>query len=146
MNRDDAPKDEDGDENGEDGDEDEPPRVLVAVMSDLGSRLPEPLRKGFGSRPIWFIRQDDEELVEIFDHLPEDPMPKGRAHELLRTLRLFAEDRSDRLQELLGVTDGIVYGFHGDANLSQVTSAFENDGFFVWTGILKNGEIEMPEA
>src|SRR6185436_705630 len=99
----------------EDEDDDETPEVLIATLADLGSYLPEGLRKNFGGRPCWFIRQDDQELVEIFDRLPEDPMPKGRAHELLRALRAFAEESSDHLQELLGIADGIVYGFHGDA-------------------------------
>lgn len=129
-----------------DDEEEEIPRVLVATMADLGALLPEPLKKSFGTRPIWFFRQDDEELVEIFEHLPEDPMPKGRAHELLRALRQFADETSDRLQEVLGVTDGIVYGFHGDASVDRVIEAFERDGFFVWKGVLKSGVLVIPES
>jgi hypothetical protein len=126
--------------------EEETPQALIATLADLGRYLPEGLRKGFGGRPCWFIRQEDEELVEIFDRLPEDPMPRGRAHELLRALRGFAEDNSDGLQELLGIAGGIVYGFHGDASLEQVTEAFEDDGFFVWSGVLSGGVITLPEA
>lgn len=133
-------------EEGESEGDEEIPRVLVATMNDLGTHLPDGLRKSFGQRPIWFFRQDDEELVEIFEHLPEDPMPKGRAHELLRALRTFADETSDRLQEVLGVTDGIVYGFHGDASVDQVVEAFERDGFFVWSGVLKSGVLVIPES
>jgi len=130
----------------EDIDEDEEtPEALIATLADLGRHLPEGLRKGFGARPCWFIQQDDEELVEIFDRLPEDPMPKGRAQELLRALRSFAEENSDELQEILGITDGIAYGFHGDASLAQVTKAFEEDGFLVWSGVLLAGTITLPE-
>lgn len=133
-----------GDDEGEE--EDETPTVVIATLADLGRYLPEPLKKGFGDRPVWFIREDDQELVEIFDRLPEDPMPKGRAHELLRALRNFAEEHSDRLQEVLGISDGLVYGFHGDAPLSRVVAAFEQDGFFVCTGIVRDGGIEIAEG
>lgn len=131
-----------------DENEDEvPPRVVVATMADLGKLVPEPLRKGFGDRPIWFLRQDDEELVTIFDQIPEDVMPKGRAHELLRALRTFADEHSDRLQELIGMTDALVYAFHGDAEVGQVVAAFEEDGFFVWDDVLRAGAfVELPEV
>src|SRR5258708_1039504 len=121
--------------------DEEVPRVLIASLGDLGPHLADSLKKTFGKLPIWFIREDGEELVELFDHLPEDPMPKGRAHELLRALRAFSEANSDRLQELLGMSEGLVYGFHGDATLTQVKQSFENDGFFVWEGILRGGNI-----
>src|SRR5688572_23224483 len=98
---------DDQDQDQDDVDDEDEPRVLVATMSSMGARLPEGLRKGFGTRPIWFLRQDDEELVTVFEQLPEDPMPKGRAHELLRVLRVFAEECSDELQRLLGVTDAL---------------------------------------
>src|SRR6476620_9587992 len=84
---------EEGAEEGAEGDEgeedEEPPSVLLATLGDLGHFLPDALRKSFGDRPVWFIREDDQELVEIFEHLPEDPMPKGRAQELLRGVRGF---------------------------------------------------------
>ena len=135
------------DDEGEDEDgEDEIPSVVIATLGDLGSYLPDALRKSFGDRPIWFIREDDQELVEIFERVPEDPMPKGRAHELLRGLRAFAEAESDRLQELIGSAEGIVYGFHGDASLDRVKRAFEEDGFVVCTGIVRAGQIVIPEA
>lgn len=132
-------------EEGEEGEE-EDPSVVIATLGDLGRHLPDALRKSFGDRPIWFIREDDQELVEIFERVPEDPMPKGRAQELLRGLRSFAEENSDRLQEMLGVSDSIVYAFHGDAAISKVISAFEEDGFFVLTGVIRTGEIVVPEA
>lgn len=145
-----AAQDEEGEEGGgeEDGGEedDEPPSAVIATLGDLGHHLPDALRKSFGGRPVWFIREDDQELVEIFEHLPEDPMPKGRAHELLRGVRGFAEEHSDRLQEVLGIAEGIVYGFHGDASLQRVTKAFEEDGFIVCGGIIQSGEIVIPEA
>lgn len=132
---------------GDEGEEDdEPPSAVIATLGDLGHYLPDALRKSFGDRPVWFIREDDQELVEIFEHLPEDPMPKGRAHELLRGVRGFAEEHSDRLQEVLGIAEGIVYGFHGDASLQRVTKAFEEDGFIVCGGIIQSGEIVIPEA
>jgi hypothetical protein len=134
-------------EQGEREDEDEdPPTVVLTRLADLGRYVPDALRKSFGDRPVWFIREDDQELVEIFEHLPEDPMPKGRAHEILRGIRAFAEESSDRLQEVLGVAEGIVYGFHGDATLQRVTAAFEEDGFIVCAGIVQAGEIVVPEA
>lgn len=135
-----------GDEGEDEDGEDEIPSVVIATLGDLGSYLPDALRKSFGDRPIWFIREDDQELVEIFERVPEDPMPKGRAHELLRGLRAFAEAESDRLQELIGSAEGIVYGFHGDASLDRVKRAFEEDGFVVCTGIVRAGQIVIPEA
>ena len=139
-------EDDEGEGEDEEGEEDDIPSVVIATLGDLGSYLPDALRKSFGDRPIWFIREDDQELVEIFDRVPEDPMPKGRAHELLRGLRAFAEAESDRLQELIGSAEGIVYGFHGDASLDRVKRAFEEDGFVVCTGILRAGQLVIPEA
>ncbi len=126
-------------------DEDETPQVLLATFGDLGSLLPDGLR-AFASRPVWFMREEDQELATLFERLPEDPMPKGRAVELLRSLRNFAEESSDMLQGVLGIAEGIVYGFHGDASLDAVKRAFEGDGFFVWTGLVQKGELVVPEA
>lgn len=129
----------------EQDDEDETPQVLLATFGDLGSLLPDGLR-AFASRPVWFMREEDQELATLFERLPEDPMPRGRAVELLRSLRNFAEESSDMLQGVLGIAEGIVYGFHGDASLDAVKRAFEGDGFFVWTGLVQKGELVVPEA
>jgi hypothetical protein len=145
-------EDDDGREGAADGDagegegEDEVPTVVVATLADLGSYLPEGLLKGFGDRPAWFLREDDQELVEIFDHVPEDPMPKGRAHELLKALRQFTDAQSEELQRLLGPAESLVYAFHGDAPISRVVAAFEQDGFVVCTNVVRGGRVVLPEA
>lgn len=125
---------------------DEVPSVVVATLADLGQYLPGSLVMSFGERPAWFLREEDQELVEIFDHLPEDPMPKGRAHELLKALRGFTDASSDDLQRLLGPAESLVYGFHGDAKLADVVAAFEKDGFVVCTNVVRRGKVVLPEA
>lgn len=140
----DPPEEMDGDEG--EGDEEGTPAVVVATLADLGSFLPAGLVKNFGDRPAWFLREDDQELVEIFDRLPEDPMPKGRAHELLKALRGFTDANAEELQRIVGPTDSLVYAFHGDANLKSVVAAFEADGFVVCSDVVKAGKIVIPEA
>lgn len=126
--------------------EEETPVVVIATLADLGRYLPAGLLKGFGDRPAWFLREDDQELVELFDRLPEDPMPKGRAHELLKALRAFTDANGDALQTILGPTDSLVYAFHGDAPLKRVIASFEEDGFIVCADVVRAGEIVIPEA
>src|SRR5262245_9652968 len=62
-----APEEQDDREGIDEDEDEETPEVLVATLADLGRHLPEGLRKSFGARPCWFLRRDDEELVEIFD-------------------------------------------------------------------------------
>ncbi len=111
-----------------------------------GGYLPAGLVKGFGDRPAWFLRKDDQELVEIEGRLPEDPMPKGRAHELLKALRAFTDANADALQAILGRAESLVYAFHGDAPLKRVVASFEEDGFIVCADVVRAGDIVIPEA
>jgi hypothetical protein len=122
------PEDEE-DEADEDEDDELPPRVLIARVADVARWMPEGVGKKFADRPIWFLVREDEELVGLFDRIPEDPMPKGQVAAILGGLRAFAEEHADDLQRLLGVTDSIGYGFHVDAPLGRVRASFEDDGF-----------------
>jgi hypothetical protein len=129
----------------EDDDEDEAPRVLLGRVEQLQKWMPKTLARTWYDRPVWFLRRDDEELMGLFERIPEDPVSKGVSEAILGGLRTFASERNDALQAVLGVTDGLAYGFHVDASLKQVTTSFEDDGFDV-VGELEDGEVVLEEA
>jgi hypothetical protein len=113
---------------------------VLGKLRSIGAHCPEATRKAYGDRPIWFVLGMDAELATIFERLPEDPMPKGRAAAILGAVRAFAAEKNAALQEVLGVTDSIEYGFHVDATLDRVRDAFEEDGFFV-VATVEDGEV-----
>ncbi len=125
---DDAPSD-DGETSGDE--EEDTPRVVVARLGELASWLSPQLARAHAERPVWFILESDEDLHELFERLPEGPLPPRVGEQILSGLRAFASERSDLLQEWLGVTDSIAYGFHVQASFAQVVASFEADGFLV---------------
>jgi hypothetical protein len=125
----------------DDDDEDEPPRVVLGRVGDVRSWLSPQLAHKHRDRPIWFVLAMDEDFVGIFERIPEGPMPPQESSSILSGLREMAADESDRLQEWLGPTDSIVFGFHTSATLGEVRKAFEDDGFLV-VGTLREGRVE----
>jgi hypothetical protein len=132
---------EEQDRSGEDADEEETPLVVLAKLGDLGRFVPEPMLKAYKTRPVWFLLGMDQELVELFERVPEDPMQKGHVTAILGALRAFAQHHVDPLQAILGVTDEIAYGFHTDATYARVLGSFEEDGFEVLEDVISDGEI-----
>lgn len=128
----------------EEDDDDEAPRVVLGRVGELQKWMPKTLAKTWHDRPVWFLLRDDEELVGLFERIPEDPVSKGVSEAILSGLRTFATERNDALQAVLGVTDGLAYGFHVDASLKQVVTSFEDDGFDV-VGELEDGELVLEE-
>jgi hypothetical protein len=135
----------DDEEEGEDEDDFEPPLVLIAKVADVAKWMGPGVGKKFADRPVWFLLEDDADMVGIFDRIPEDPMPKGQSQAILAGLRAFAEERADDLQRLLGVTDSIGYGFHVDASFAAVCKSFEEDGF-ERVGEIRDGAVVDVEA
>jgi hypothetical protein len=127
-----------------DDDDDEAPGVVLARVSDVAAWMPREIAKGWGARPVWFLIQDDAELVGLFERIPEDPVSKGVVEAILGGLRAFAAERSDDLQRVLGVTDAIGFGFHVDASFKQVESSFEDDGFVI-AGAIREGVVVALE-
>lgn len=125
-------------------DEEETPHVILAQLKDLDVPLEAKLLRDYGARPVWFLLEMDAELVTVFERLPEDPIPKGHVEAIMGALRGFTQARSDALQVVLGVSDGLHFGFHTDASLDRVREAFEEDGFFV-AGTVQGGEIVEAE-
>lgn len=125
----------------QDQDDDETPLVVLARLGDLGRFVPDPMMKAYRQRPVWFLLGMDQELVELFERIPEDPMQKGHVTAILAALRAFAEHHNQPLQALLGVTDEIAYGFHTDATHDRVRASFEEDGFEVLEQVIADGEI-----
>ncbi|HVY49050.1 MAG TPA: hypothetical protein VHB21_24335, partial [Minicystis sp.] len=133
--------DDAGEDAGEDEGEDElVPRVILARVADVAAFMPAGVAAKFGDRPIWFLLEEDAELVGLFDRIPEDPMSKGNVAAILGGLRAFAAAHADELQRVLGVTDAIGYGFHVDAPLARVRASFEDDGFDV-AGAIEAGKV-----
>jgi hypothetical protein len=131
--------DDEADDDDDDDDEDVP-RVVVGRLAELASWLSPQLARANADRPVWFLLESDEDLHELFERLPEGPPPprvgeplprSGPSRQILAGLRAYAGERSDELQEWLGVTDSIAYGFHASASLDQVTASFQADGFLV---------------
>jgi hypothetical protein len=122
------------------GEDEDAPHVILATIADLGRWVPQDVSRRYGDRPVWFILEMDAELVSVFERLPEDPMPRSASDRVLAVLRAFATDKSDDLQRVLGVTDGIQYGFHVDATREKVRACFEEDGFLVM-GTVEDGEV-----
>lgn len=122
-------------------DEDETPLVLLAKLGDLGRFVPEAMLKAYKSRPVWFVLGMDQELIELFERVPEDPMQKGHTTAILGALRAFAEHHNEPLQAILGVTDEIAYGFHTDATYERVRDSFEEDGFDALEQVIADGQI-----
>lgn len=128
----------------ENEDEDPAPRVIVATVGDLGSWIPEASRVTYASRPVWFLREQDAQLVGVFERLPEGVMAKDASDAILAGLRSFSLDQNENLQWLLGVTGGMQYGFHVDASLDEVVESFEDDGFIVVPAV-SGGRILLGE-
>lgn len=127
-----------------DDEEDEGPGVVVGRLRDLGPMVDPALAKQYGDLPVWFLVEDDAELVELFTRIPERPLPQKPTQAILGVLRQFAASESDALQELLGPTDTIGLGFHASANLDEVVESFEDDGFDVLLG-LEDGKVRFEE-
>ncbi len=130
------------DEDEDDDEDDEFPRVVVATVADLSGWVPELTAKQHGSRPVWFMLEQDADLAGVFDRLPESKMPKTSSDAILAGLRTFSLEKSDGLQELLGITESIQYGFHIDASLDDVIESFEDDGFEVVATIQGGSLVE----
>lgn len=128
----------------EDDDEDDPPRVVLGRVGELASWLSPQVARSQRDRPVWFLLEMDEDFVGVLERLPEGPMEPRIARAILDGVRTFASERSDRLQEWLGPTDGIVFGFHTTASFDEVRRAFEEDGFLV-VGVLREGRV-LPEV
>ena len=125
----------------EDQDEEAPaPRVLIGRVADLGAYAPRPMSEHEASLVLWFLLTGDANLVGVFSRYPEGSLPSGRSEAILAAMRKFSIDRSAELQQLLGVSDGVQYGFHIDASLDQVAESFEDDGFEI-VGVLRDGEF-----
>jgi len=137
--------DEETDDEDELSEEEDIPRVVIASVADLGSWIPESISKKYASRPIWFIVEQDAEAVGLFSRYPEGPMPKTASDAILSGLRAFSLDQNEELQAVLGITDGLRYGFHVDASLEEVMESFEDDGFEVVSAIQK-GRVEVEEV
>jgi hypothetical protein len=120
--------------------EDEAPRVIIATLSALGDAVPADVSGRYGDRPVWFHLAMDTDKVEIFDRLPEDPMPKSKSDAILAVIRAYASSHNEDLQAVLGPTDSIQIGFHVDAKLDDVLDSFEDDGFDV-VGTIEAGEV-----
>lgn len=135
-------EDEQGDDEADD--EDETPRVIVTRVSSLAKWFSPEIAKSMGDRPVWFMLQSDEEFMTLFDRVPEDPMSKGKVEAILAGLRSFATARNEVLQLVLGVTDGISFGFHTDAPHKRVLAAFDDDGFEL-VGEIVDGELVATE-
>jgi hypothetical protein len=129
----------------EDEEEDDAPLALLGTVAELAKWMPDGIAKTYGTRPVWFVLEMDHELVTVFEQVPEDPMPKGKVEAILSGLRAFAKDRNAELQQVLGPTDGIRFGFHVDASLDRVIEAFEEDGFEVIEA-LRDGEVDLELA
>ena len=129
----------------DDVEDDDAPRVVLAKLGDIARWLPEPMAKNYADRPVWFLLGMDAELVSLFERIPEDPMPKGRVAAILEGLRAFAADQNEGLQEMLGITDEIVFGFHVDAPMARVRASFEDDGFEI-VATISLGEIKLAQT
>lgn len=128
----------------EEDEEDPAPRVILATVADLGAWIPEGYRITHAPRPVWFLREQDSELVGVFERLPEGSLPKDASDAILAGLRAFSLDQNENLQWLLGVTGGLQYGFHVDASLEDVVESFEDDGFIVVPAVT-DGRIKLGE-
>lgn len=126
----------------DDADEDDEARVVLTTFAKLGAPLEAKLARLYGARAVWFFLEMDGEASTLFEQIPEDPIPKGHQDALMGALRNFTTSHNEALQIALGITDGITFGFHGDATYARVEEAFEKDGFFV-CGTVENGEIVM---
>jgi hypothetical protein len=126
-------------------DEDDVPHVVLGTVGELASWLSPMIARAHRDRPVWFLLEMDEDFVTVLERLPEGPMEARIARSILEGVRSFASERSDRLQEWLGPTDSIVFGFHTSASLDEVRKAFEADGFLV-VGRLREGRVvgEVP--
>ncbi|MDC0741448.1 hypothetical protein [Polyangium mundeleinium] len=131
-----SPLDEEELDEGEEGEEDEDedelaPTVVLGRFGDLRGFADAALVKKYAERPIWFLIEDDADLMELFVRHPEKPVPRGAAEALLGVLRSFAAAESEALQGVLGPTDQIGFGYHENASFDDVVTSFEEDGFEV---------------
>jgi hypothetical protein len=141
---DDDTKEAEEEDDDDDESDDDFPRVVLGKLEAISRWLPESMAKGYGDRPVWFILGMDAEIVSVFERIPEDPMPKGRAAAILGALRAFATERNADLQRVLGVTDSIEVGFHVDAPLNRVRASFEEDGFLV-AATIEAGDLKLRD-
>lgn len=137
---DDEELDEAEGEASDEDDEDDVPHVVLGTVGELASWLSPMIARANRDRPVWFLLEMDEDFVTVLERLPEGPMEARIARSILEGVRSFASERSDRLQEWLGPTDSIVFGFHTSASLDEVRKAFEADGFLV-VGRLREGKV-----
>lgn len=130
---------------GEDEDEDDElgPTVVVGRFDDLRGFADAALVKKHAERPVWFLVEDDADLMELFVRHPEKPTPRAASEVLLGVLRSFAAAESDALQALIGPTDTIGFGYHEGASFDDVVASFEDDGFDV-VFALREGKV-VPE-
>jgi hypothetical protein len=120
--------------------DEEAPRVVLGTLSDLALGS-----SSQGTRPVWFVRDEDAELVGLIERYPEGPMPAPLVEKLLTSLRQFAATNALDLQTLLGPTERLHYGFHTSAELDEVVESFEDDGFEVLLG-LEDGSVSLPSG
>ena len=118
-------------EEGEEDDDEIGPTVVLGRFGDLRGFADATLVKKHAEKPIWFLVEDEADLMELFVRHPEKPVPRGAAEALLGVLRSFAAAESDALQALLGPTDQIGFGYHENASFDDVVASFEDDGFEV---------------
>lgn len=134
----DAP--DDPEEDVEEDDEDEPPRVILGRVREVRSWLSPQLAHRHADRPLWFVLEMDEDFVGVFERIAEGPMPTRESSSILSGIREMASEKSDHLQQWLGPTDSIVFGFHASATFEEVQRAFEEDGFLV-VGTIREGRV-----
>jgi hypothetical protein len=140
-----APDDADDDDLDLD-DEDEPPRVVLGTVGELASWLSPQIARAHRDRPVWFLLEMDEDFVGLLERIPEAPLDARASRAILDGVRAFGSERSDRLQEWLGPTDAIVFGFHTSASLDEVHRAFEEDGFLVVARLREGRVVAAPGA
>ncbi len=135
--------DEDTDEDidvAEEDDDEDTPCVVLGRLSDLKGHGDPGLLRKHGDRPVWFMIATDAEFMTLFDKHPERRVPADLTRSTMDVLRSFADSASDALQFVLGATNKIGFGFHGQASVDDVAAAFENDGFDVAL-VLQDGKV-----
>jgi hypothetical protein len=125
-------------------DDEETPKVVVAMLRDLSPWIPASATEGQPDRVAWFLPKRDADLVGVFERYPEASLSPSAARPILQGLREFCLDQSESLQLYVGVTEGIEYGFHVDASLEQIVESFEDDGFEVIDAI-RGGRVVVEE-
>ncbi|MRG95908.1 hypothetical protein [Polyangium spumosum] len=120
-----------GEEDEEEDDDELGPTVVLGRFGDLRGFADATLVKKHAEKPVWFLIEDDADLMELFVRHPEKPAPRASTEALLGVLRSFAAAESEALQAVLGPTDQIGFGYHENASFDDVVTSFEDDGFEV---------------